>query len=104
MINGKEFSNVSVPQNFDIGVDEQERTRTSGTAVIQYAPNDELTLTFDGLVSKFEVDSQATNAGHWFSEGNFIDAEVDDKANLSNAKPAKMYSNSVHGKVVEEGG
>jgi len=75
--NGKEFSNVNVPQNFDIGVDEQERTRTSGTAVIQYAPNDDLTLTFDGLVSKFEVDSQATNAGHWFSEGNFIDAEVD---------------------------
>ncbi len=32
------------------------------------------------------------------------DAEVDDKANLSSAKPAKMYSNSVHGKVVEEGG
>ena len=75
--NGKEFSNVNVPQNFDIGVDEQARTRTSGTAVIQYAPNDDLTLTFDGLVSKFEVDSQATNAGHWFSEGNFIDAEVD---------------------------
>ena len=80
--NGKEFSNVSVPQNFDIGVDEQERTRTSGTAVIQYAPNDELTLTFDGLVSKFEVDSQATNAGHWFSEGNFIDAEVDDNNSI----------------------
>tara|TARA_R110001592_G_scaffold102853_1_gene290045 strand:- start:4767 stop:7433 length:2667 start_codon:yes stop_codon:yes gene_type:complete len=76
--NGKEFSNVNVPQNFDIGVDEQDRTRTSGTAVIQYAPNDDLTLTFDGLVSKFEVDSQSTNAGHWFSEGNFIDAEVDD--------------------------
>ena len=76
--NGKEFSNVNVPQNFDIGVDEQERTRTSGTAVIQYAPNDDLTLTFDGLVSKFEVDSQATNAGHWFSEGNFIDAEIDE--------------------------
>ncbi|MBA6327850.1 TonB-dependent receptor [Colwellia sp. MB02u-6] len=76
--NGKEFNNVNVPQNFDIGVDEQERTRTSGTAVIQYAPNDELTLTFDGLISKFEVDSQATNAGHWFSEGNFIDAEVDE--------------------------
>ena len=76
--NGKEFSNVNVPQNFDIGVDEQERTRTSGTAVIQYAPNDDLTLTFDGLVSKFEVDSQSTNAGHWFSEGNFIDAEIDE--------------------------
>ena len=76
--NGKEFSNVNVPQNFDIGVDEQERTRTSGTLVLQYAPNDDLTLTFDGLVSKFEVDSQATNAGHWFSEGNFIDAEIDD--------------------------
>lgn len=76
--NGKEFSNVNVPQNFDIGVDAQDRTRTSGTGVVQYAPNDRLTLTFDALVSQFEVDSDSTNMGHWFSEGNFIDAEVDE--------------------------
>jgi iron complex outermembrane receptor protein len=76
--NGKNFSNVNVPQNFDIGVDAQDRSRTSGTTVIQYAPNDRLTLTFDALYSKFEVESDSNNMGHWFSEGNFLDAEIDD--------------------------
>ncbi len=76
--NGKQFVNAYVPQNFDAGVDEQDRTRTAGTAVFQYAPSDELTLTFDGLVSEFEVESDAHIMGHWFSESNFIDAEVDE--------------------------
>lgn len=77
-LNGKEFSNVNVPQNFDIGVDEQERERTSGTAVLQWAANENLTITVDGMFSQFDVDSDSNNMGHWFSEGNFIDAEVDE--------------------------
>ncbi|NMP30185.1 TonB-dependent receptor [Thalassotalea sp. M1531] len=76
--NGKQFTNAYVPQNFDVMVDEQDRTRTSGTAVFQYAPSDELTLTFDGLISQFEVESDVHSLGHWFSESNFIDAEVDE--------------------------
>ena len=75
--NGKEFNNVFVPQNFDVIADLQDRTRTNANLVFQYAPTEELTLTFDGLYSKLEVDSDAHSAGHWFSDGNFIDAEVD---------------------------
>ncbi|GLX85797.1 hypothetical protein tloyanaT_20490 [Thalassotalea loyana] len=76
--NGKEFTNANVPQNFDLIVDEQERERQSATAVIQYAPNEDLILTFDGLYTKLEVKSDANSLGHWFSDGNFLDAEVDD--------------------------
>jgi len=76
--NGEEFNNVFVPQNFDVMVDEQDRTRTSGTAVFQFAPSDDLTITADFMASEFEVDSETTSAGHWFSESNFIDAEVDE--------------------------
>ncbi len=75
--NGKEFNNVFVPQNFDVMVDEQDRTRTSGTAVFQFAPNESLVVTADAMVSQFEVDSETHALGHWFSESNFIDAEVD---------------------------
>ena len=75
--NGKQFNNAYVPQNFDLIVDEQDRERSSASAVIQYAPTDRLTLTLDGLVSKFEVDSDTNSLGHWFTDSNFIDAEVD---------------------------
>ena len=76
--NGEEFNNVYVPQNFDLIVDEQDRKRSSLSTVIQYAPSDRLTLTFDGLFSKFEVDSDTNSLGHWFTDSNFIDAEVDE--------------------------
>ena len=76
--NGDTFNNAYVPQNFDLMVDEQERTRTNMSTVVQFAPSDELTLTFDGLFSNLEVDSDTNALGHWFSESNFIDADVDD--------------------------
>jgi iron complex outermembrane receptor protein len=74
---GKEAFNVWVPRNLDITSNSEERTRTSGTAVVQYAPTEELTLSFDGLYSKFEVDSQVNNYANWFTPGNFRDFEVD---------------------------
>mgnify|MGYP000409080574 CR=1 FL=1 len=76
--NGKEFNNVFVPQNFDVMVDEQDRTRTSGSVVFQFEPNESLNITADVMVSEFEVESETTAAGHWFSESNFIDAAVDE--------------------------
>lgn len=74
---GKEAFNVWVPRNLDLTSNEEDRTRTSGTLVVQYAPTDELTLTFDGLYSKFSVESQVSNYANWFTPGNFRDFEVD---------------------------
>jgi iron complex outermembrane receptor protein len=74
---GKEAFNVWVPRNLDLTSNEEDRTRTSGTLVVQYAASDDLTLTFDGLYSKFEVDSQVNNYANWFTPGNFRDFEVD---------------------------
>jgi len=76
--NGESFNNVFVPQNFDVMVDEQDRTRTSGSAVFQFAPNEDVTITADAMVSEFQIESETHSAGHWFSESNFIDAEVDE--------------------------
>jgi iron complex outermembrane recepter protein len=74
---GKEAFNVWVPRNLDLTSNKEDRTRTSGTLVVQYAASDDLTLTFDGLYSKFEVDSQVSNYANWFTPGNFRDFEVD---------------------------
>ncbi|WP_395339126.1 TonB-dependent receptor [Ningiella sp. W23] len=74
---GKEAFNVYVPRNLDLTSNQEERKRTSGTLVVQYAATDELTLAFDGLYSKFEVDSQVSNYANWFTPGNFRDFQVD---------------------------
>jgi len=74
---GKEAFNVWVPRNYDLTSNVEDRSRTSGTLVVQYAPTEDLVLTFDGLYSKFEVESQVNNYANWFTPGNFRDFEVD---------------------------
>lgn len=60
------FENAYIPRNWDQIVDQQERTRTNGTLVFQFAPNDDVTITADGFISKFEVDSLVTDLASWF--------------------------------------
>jgi TonB-dependent receptor len=74
---GKEAFNVFVPRNLDLVSNVENRKRTSGTLVFQFAATDELTLEFDGMYSKFEVDSQVSNYANWFTPGNFRDFQVD---------------------------
>jgi iron complex outermembrane receptor protein len=74
---GKEAFNVYVPRNLDLVSNVEQRKRTSGTLVFQFAATDELTLAFDGMYSKFEVDSQVSNYANWFTPGNFRDFQVD---------------------------
>ena len=78
-----QFNNVYVPQNFDQIVDLSDRTRTSANAVFQFAPSDNLTMTFDGLISKFEVDSDAHSLGHWFSDSNLDNLAFNQNGSLT---------------------
>ncbi|WP_394223396.1 TonB-dependent receptor [Alteromonas gracilis] len=78
-----QYNGVYIPQNFDQIVDLVDRERTSGTLVVQYAPNDDMTLTLDGLYSKFEVDSDAHSVGHWFSDSNLDNMSFTDNGSLS---------------------
>ncbi|WP_409173985.1 TonB-dependent receptor [Alteromonas sp. ALT199] len=59
-------SDVYLPRNWDQVVDQQDRTRTNASLVAQFAPSDDVTITLDGFVSKFEVDSQVTDLASWF--------------------------------------
>lgn len=81
--NSAQYNGVYIPQNFDQIVDLVDRQRTSGTLVVQYAPSDDMTLTFDGLYSKFEVDSDAHSVGHWFSDSNLDNLSFTENGSLA---------------------
>jgi iron complex outermembrane receptor protein len=71
------FSNAYIPRNWDQIVDNQERTRTNASLVFQYTPSDDVSITLDGFVSKFEVDSVATDLASWFEPGRVNNATID---------------------------
>lgn len=69
-------TNVYLPRNWDQVVDEQDRTRTNASLVAQFAPTDDVTITVDGFVSKFEVDSQVTDLASWFEPDRVGSAQI----------------------------
>lgn len=69
--------NVFSPRNYDHKVTFEDRTRTNANLVLQYAPSDDLVVTADALYSKFDVESNATSYGHWFTAPN-IQGVADD--------------------------
>ena len=71
------FTNAFIPRNWDQIVDTQERTRTNANLVFQFAPSDDLTITLDGFVSRFEVDSLVTDLASWFEPDRVGSATID---------------------------
>jgi TonB-dependent receptor len=71
------FTNAYIPRNWDQIVDEQDRTRTNASLVFQYAPSDDVSITLDGFISKFEVDSQVTDLASWFEPDRVGSATID---------------------------
>lgn len=76
-------SNVYIPRNWDQIVDTQERTRTNASLVLQFAPTEEVTITLDGYVSKFEVDSVVTDLASWFEPDRVGQVQVDAATNTA---------------------
>lgn len=71
------FTNAYIPRNWDQIVDAQERTRDNINLVLQFAPSDDLSITLDGFVSKFEVDSLVTDLASWFEPDRVGSATID---------------------------
>jgi iron complex outermembrane receptor protein len=71
------FSNAYIPRNWDQIVDTQERTRTNANLVLQFAPSEDVSITVDGFVSKFEVDSVVTDLASWFEPDRVGSATID---------------------------
>lgn len=76
-------SNVFLPRNWDQVVDQQERTRTNASLVFQFAPSEDVTVTVDGFVSKFEIDSLVTDLASWFEPDRVGSATIDQATNTA---------------------
>ncbi|WP_299080907.1 TonB-dependent receptor [uncultured Paraglaciecola sp.] len=70
-------TNIYIPRNVDHISDVQERTRTNASLVLQYAPNDEISITFDGFLSEFEVDSVQHDLAAWYEPTRVGSVTVD---------------------------
>lgn len=70
-------ANIFVPRNYDQRVRFDERTRSGGTLVLQYQPNTALKLSADYLTSDFQVKTDSSSMGHWFTSSNLENVYTD---------------------------
>ncbi|WP_240464808.1 TonB-dependent receptor [Paraferrimonas sp. SM1919] len=62
--------NIFSPRNYDHKVTTEQRTRNNINLVMQYAPADNIEITADALYSDFDVETDSTSYGHWFTAPN----------------------------------
>lgn len=55
-----------VPRNFAVEYGDHHRTRTNAQLVLQYAPSDDITATFDYTASQFDETIDRVLTGFWF--------------------------------------
>lgn len=69
--------NTFLARNYDHKVTFEERTRKGGNLVLQFSPSDSVRLTADALYSDFDIKTDATSFGHWFTAPNLEDVVTD---------------------------
>ncbi|GGX70870.1 TonB-dependent receptor [Litorimonas cladophorae] len=77
------FENAYIPRNWDQIVDRQKRKRLNASLAAQFAPNDDITVTLDGFISKFEVDSEVTDLASWFEPDRVGSGTIDANGTLT---------------------
>lgn len=70
--------NVTAPRNLDMRTEQQKRTRTNVNLSLQYAPSDDITVTFDGYHSNYEVDAKLNSFAAWFEPNRVTDVEFNE--------------------------
>ncbi|NRA29775.1 MAG: TonB-dependent receptor [Parvularculaceae bacterium] len=81
-VDGVLFENAYIPRNWDQIVDQQDRERINASLALQWAPSEDLTLTLDGFVSKFKVDSLVTDLASWFEPDRVGEGAIDENGTL----------------------
>src|SRR3546814_20721677 len=57
-----------VPQNASYDLNDVNRERINGQAVLQFRPTDDLTATVDYVYSRHTVETRNSNVGVWFNQ------------------------------------
>lgn len=77
-----EGTTVFIPRNYNYIVNFEERERTNASLVLQFAPNEDLTLTTDFVYSDFDIQSWAPAYGNWFTGPNTTDVITDENGTV----------------------
>lgn len=87
---------VNRPSNIGIGFNEDNRERTNGQLTLQFAPNDQITITADASYAKNVQESVAIIDGLWHQANAYSNVEFD--GNTVAAAPVKLDE------IIEGGG
>lgn len=94
--------NIFIPQNFDTKVTREDRTRIGGTLVLQYRPSDAVTISADGLWSKFTDTTDARSYGHWFTASNLTNVKTDANGTAIDLTQASGIATDFHDKKFDK--
>ena len=95
----RDTDTLYVPRNYDQRVRFDDRSRTGGTLVLQYRPNDSLDITADYLGSRFDVNTSATSMGHWFTSSNLEAVELDDNGTAVKFSQQEGHATDFHART-----
>ncbi len=79
---------VSRPSNIGVGYNKDNRERTNGQITLQFAPNDQMTITADASYAKNVQESVALIDGLWHQATTYSNVEFD--GNQEAAAPIKL--------------
>jgi TonB-dependent receptor len=94
--------NIFVPQNFDSKVTREDRERIGGTLVLQYRPNDDVTITADALYTKFTNTTDTRSYGHWFTASNLTNVKTDGNGTVIDMTQASGIATDFHDKKFDK--
>jgi len=93
--------NVFIPQNHDSLVTTEKRERSNANLVLQYAASDNLVITADVLYSDFDVKSDTTSYGHWFTSDNVENIVVDENGTITDMYQQVGLATDFHAKKAD---
>jgi TonB-dependent receptor len=94
-------ANIFVPRNYDQRVRFDERTRTGGTVVLQYRPYDNLQVSADYLASNFNVRTDSTSMGHWFTSSNLENVLTDENGTVIQFQQSVGHATDFHARTFD---
>ncbi|MBU1438367.1 MAG: TonB-dependent receptor [Gammaproteobacteria bacterium] len=94
-LDGKDFGSVYFPRNYDQIVQNEDRSRDSGTLVFQYQPHNDVTVTADFMHSKYDVVGRQDIYPSWFTPENVRNPELDANNTLIYADFVNVFVESM---------
>lgn len=94
--------NIFIPQNLDTKVTMEDRERIGGTLVLQYRPVDDVTITADGLYTRFTDKTDARSYGHWFTASNLTNVTTDANGTAIDLTQATGIATDFHDKKFDK--